>query len=164
MTGTEPLPGAVRIVPAGAAHAGIIAHLSEVGAAASWSASAVVRILALPGCWALLAIAPDGEPAGFVMVRIAADEAEILNLVVAEGARRKGIGRALLDAVTARAGRCGVSAMYLEVATANAAGRALYESVGFQQVGNRRDYYRNGDGNYTDALIMKRAIVKSGTD
>ncbi len=163
MTGTEPPPGAIRIVPAGAAHAGIIAHLSEIGATASWSASAVVRILALPGCWALLAIAPDGEPAGFVMARVAVDEAEILNLVVAEGARRKGIGRALLDAATARAGRRGVSAMYLEVAADNAAGCALYESVGFQKVGNRRDYYRKGDGNYTDALIMKRAIVKSSS-
>ena len=147
-----------RIQAAGPAQAGVVALLSEDGSTEPWSARAVARIFGLPGCWGLLAVRPGGEPAGFVIARVAADEAEILNLVVAEGARRKGIGRELLAAALEKAGQSGASAIFLEVAADNPAGRALYQSAGFREIGVRPDYYRRRRGDYIDALIMKRAI------
>lgn len=147
-----------RIQTAGLAQAGVIAVLSEYGSTEPWPAQAVARIFGLPGCWGLLAVRPGGEPAGFLVARVAADEAEILNLVVAEGARRKGIGRELVAAALEKARQSGASAVFLEVAADNPAGCALYESAGFRKVGVRPDYYRGRRGNYIDALIMKRAI------
>ena len=148
----------IRIQTAGLAAAEVIARLSECGCAQTWSPYAVARLLGMPGCWGLLAVRPDGEPAGFLVARVVADEAEILNLVVAKDARRKGFGRELVAAALAKACKSGAAAVYLEVATDNAAGCALYRSVGFQEVGVRPDYYRRRQGNYIDAIIMKRAI------
>ncbi len=148
----------IRIRAAGLAQARVVALLSEYGSTEPWPTQAVARIFGLPGCWGLLAVRPGGEPAGFVVARVAADEAEILNLVVAEGARRKGIGRELVAAALEKARQSGASAVFLEVAADNPAGRALYESAGFREVGVRPDYYRQRRGNYIDALIMKRAI------
>jgi ribosomal-protein-alanine N-acetyltransferase len=148
----------IRIQIAGLAQAEVIARLSECGSAEPWSAHAVARILGLPGCWGLLAVRPGGEPTGFLVARVAADEAEILNLVVAEGARRKGFGRELIAAALAKARQSAASAIFLEVAADNPAGRALYQSAGFREIGVRPDYYRRRRGDYIDALIMKRAI------
>lgn len=149
---------------AGPADAQTIAALSESPTTEFWSAEAVAKILGLPGCWAFIAEGPGAEATGFVIARVAADEAEILNLVVAESARRRGIGRALLAAAVEQAERAGASAIFLEVAADNPAGRALYESSGFRKVGRRPDYYRRSPVEYVDALIMKRSIVKSGAD
>lgn len=162
---TSHRPGTpVQVRPAGVADADVIARLSENGATESWPAAAVERILGLPGCWGLLAVRPDGEAAGFLIARVVADEAEILNLVVDAGDRRTGIGRKLVDTVLDAARRAGASAVFLEVAVDNIAGCALYESAGFRKVGIRLDYYRVSSGDYTDALIMKRATVESDAD
>ena len=156
--------GPVRIQVAGPIHARVIAGLSECGSAEPWTDHAVARILDLPGHWGLLAVEPRGAPVGFLVARVAADEAEILNLVVAAGARRTGVGRSLVNAALDKARETGASVVILEVAADNSAGRSLYGSAGFRQVGIRPNYYRWKSGDYVDALIMKRATVKSTVD
>lgn len=94
------------------------------------------------------------DEAGFILARVAADEAEILTLAVAPEARRKGVARALLTAVVETLGARGAKRLYLEVAADNAAARALYESAGFSEVGRRSGYYPHG----ADALVLARAI------
>jgi ribosomal protein S18 acetylase RimI-like enzyme len=70
--------------------------------------------------------------------RVSEDEFEILNLAVAPESRRRGLGRALLLAALARGGR-----WFLEVRESNAAARALYGSLGFREIGERRAYYND---------------------
>ena len=92
------------------------------------------------------------EIAGYVVALDAADEGEILNLAVAPGGRRHGLGRALvhsiLEALTAR----GVRQVYLEVRESNAPARALYAAHGFKEAGRRKQYYRRPA---EDAIVLR---------
>ncbi|HEV8678909.1 MAG TPA: GNAT family N-acetyltransferase [Stellaceae bacterium] len=124
-----------------------------------WDASAIERILALPGGFGHLAWEED-NPAGFVLARDLGGEVEILSLGVVPERRRHGVGRALLDAVIDEAGRRCTSSVVLEVAAGNATARRLYAAAGFRCVGCRPRYY--GDtGDHADALIL-RLIIASG--
>ncbi len=88
-----------------------------------------------------------------VLLRVAADEAEILTIGVA--ARRQGLGTALMAAALAAARAQGAAAMFLEVAADNAAARGLYGNLGFAAAGQRRGYYANG----ADALLLRRDLA-----
>lgn len=125
----------------------------------AWSAAAIAALLATPGSFGLLSIAPEA-PSGFVLARIAADEAEIISLGVLPACRRRGLARALLDAAARRAADSGASRLFLEVAADNAAARALYLRQGFAQMGRRAGYYRRGGGT-VDALILARPLAIS---
>lgn len=82
------------------------------------------------------------ELVGYVVGREVAGTGEILNLAVAPGARRHGLGRRLLEAgVDALAAR-GAEEIFLEVRESNLGARALYASAGFRPVGQRSGYYR----------------------
>jgi ribosomal-protein-alanine N-acetyltransferase len=69
--------------------------------------------------------------------RISDDECEVLQLVVLEEYRRRGIASALLQRLIIQ--EC--SSLFLEVRTSNTAARQLYEKIGFTKIGIRRDYY-----------------------
>jgi [ribosomal protein S18]-alanine N-acetyltransferase len=114
-----------------------------------WGADAMRLQLELPGAFAFI----DAR-GGFVLARVAADEAEILTVAVMPEARRAGLARALLAAAMAEARARGATSMFLEVAEANMAGRALYAGSGFVQVGTRPNYYPGGAA----ALILRLAL------
>lgn len=98
----------------------------------------------------------DSALVGYVIALVVSDEAEIADLAVAVGARRRGIGGLLLDHVAAEVAQQGVHTLYLEVRESNAAARALYRSRSFLQVGRRRGYYRQPP---EDALLLKRDLA-----
>jgi ribosomal-protein-alanine N-acetyltransferase len=103
---------------------------------------------------ALFLIAETAEGvAGYVVAIDAADEGEILNLAVAPGGRRHGLGRALVQAVLAALGERGAEHVYLEVRESNAPARALYAAHGFQEAGRRKEYYRRP---VEDAIVLRR--------
>ena len=123
-----------------------------------WDAGSLERILALHGVFGYLAwlgkSPGDESPGGFILARDLGGEAEILTLGVLPEMRRLGVGRALLDAVVAQAGRRRAASVVLEVAADNEAARRLYASVGFIRVGTRPRYYRR-DHATVDALILR---------
>lgn len=88
------------------------------------------------------------------MGRAAAQEAEVLTLAVHPGARRGGVGAALMRALMAEAAARGASEMFLEVAEHNAPARALYARIGATEAGRRRRYYPDG----SDALVLRLPI------
>jgi ribosomal-protein-alanine N-acetyltransferase len=95
--------------------------------------------------------------AGFLIVSITADEAEILTLGTASTLRRQGIASALLTRMTENVADLGATVIFLEVSVRNDAARALYERHGFVSEGLRKGYYDTPDGP-EDAVIMKRAL------
>lgn len=141
------------------AAAGVAAAIHARAADAPWSAETFAGLLVQPGVFGLVAtggVATGGEaPRGFILCRVAADEAEVLALAVLPEARRAGIARALLTAALAQAAAGGAARMLLEVSVRNDAALALYRSVGFDEVGRRKGYYaESGGGGPADALVM----------
>ena len=94
-------------------------------------------------------------PAGVVICRTVAGEAEILTVGVAGWARRTGVGRSLMHADIDLAREAGAQLMFLEVDVANPAAITLYERLGFQRAGLRKAYYDRGVDGLADALVMR---------
>ncbi|MCV9938092.1 GNAT family N-acetyltransferase [Boseaceae bacterium BT-24-1] len=103
-------------------------------------------------------IGSASDPCGFVMSRIAADEAEILSIVVAGSKRRSGLGQTLLAAHLALLGARGIGRLFLEVEEGNASAIGLYHRLGFETVGRREGYYPKPDGSRAAALVMRRDL------
>jgi ribosomal-protein-alanine N-acetyltransferase len=119
-----------------------------------WSAEAFAALLGTPGTAAYLAEA-NAEAAGFILVREAGGEAEILSLGVKPEARRQGLARSLVQAAAKAILANGSQILFLEVAADNLAARALYVSLGFAEVGRRPAYYTKPGAPARDALILK---------
>jgi ribosomal-protein-alanine N-acetyltransferase len=95
----------------------------------------------------------DGLVLGWVAVR--GDEpADLTRIAVHPDARRRGLGRALLDEGFELARREGADRMLLEVAATNGPALRLYRSAGFVEISRRRGYYGPG----VDALVMERRL------
>ena len=131
-----------------------------------WSAEAWAGLLADSTVTAVIALAgrswtppgaQAGHPTGALAWRIVADEAEILTIGVTPGARRTGIGAALLRHGLAACAAGGAACLWLEVAEGNAPARRLYEAAGFAMRGRRKGYYRRGP-RVVDALVMARTL------
>lgn len=97
----------------------------------------------------------DGRIAGFLFARIAADEAEVLNLAVAQEIRGRGAGARLLHAAMEFAREGGAKKLFLEVRESNAAAIAFYKRAGFEDSGRRKGYYRDPT---EDACVLTRQI------
>jgi [ribosomal protein S18]-alanine N-acetyltransferase len=92
--------------------------------------------------------------AGYGVLSMGAGEAHVLNICVAEAARRRGVGRGLLLALLVHARDRGVRDAFLEVRRSNRGAISLYHGLGFECVGTRRGYYQALDGR-EDALVYR---------
>ncbi|MBL8552938.1 MAG: GNAT family N-acetyltransferase [Phenylobacterium sp.] len=102
------------------------------------------------------------DPAGVLICRAIAGEAEILTVGVAPWARRQGVAQALMAAAIGAARGVGAADMFLEVDVGNAPAVTLYERLGFVRTGVRRDYYDRGAAGRADALVMRLDLTSSG--
>jgi ribosomal-protein-alanine N-acetyltransferase len=154
--GRSPLP---VIRPLRLDKAADCARLHAADFAYPWSANDMASLIARPETLAAAAVDPaSGGLRGFVLSRLAADEAEILTIAVESGWRGKGVGRALLAENLRQAANAGAKAMFLEVDEANAPAHALYARYGFTKVGERVGYYRRRDGSPATAVVMRRSL------
>lgn len=122
----------------------------------AWTRNQCLGILAMPGVWLTIATL-DGEPAGFALSRIVADEAELLLLATVPAMRRRGVAAALLRSVITDAISSGAVTLHLEVREGNDAIK-LYRGTGFVKVGQRRNYYRGTTGQAFDAFTYSRKL------
>ncbi len=124
----------------------------------AWDAEELARMMAQDSTVVLVArrSSPYGtrSPIGFLILRIAADEAEVITIAVQPRQRGRGIGKKLMEAGLFRlySDRC--KSLCLEVDSANDSAILLYRSLGFKEVGQRKGYYGNSDGDGT-ALVMR---------
>ncbi|MBK7974269.1 MAG: ribosomal protein S18-alanine N-acetyltransferase [Deltaproteobacteria bacterium] len=126
----------------------------------SWSRAHFLVELESPLGAAYVARSPrhrDGALLGFAVVRVVADECEVLTVAVDPKARRRGVGRALLERALGDAQRRGATRAHLEVRAGNRAAIALYALLGFGERGLRARYYVNPT---EDALLMTADLAR----
>lgn len=139
--------------------------LAEIHAGAfhrGWSPAEIEALLADRRTIAIVgrrgSLLGSRRPVGFVIVRAAGDEAEVLTLAVAPAHRRRGIGRLVMDEAIRRLYADRVKALFLEVDEGNLAALALYRRLGFSVAGRRGNYYARPEGGSAAALVMRADI------
>lgn len=90
----------------------------------------------------------------------AVDELHLLNITVSPQLRRLGIGARMMGAIEGVAAQQGMPRIILEVRPSNASALKLYQSLGYEQIGLRKNYYpaEPGSGAREDALVMAKSI------
>jgi ribosomal-protein-alanine N-acetyltransferase len=130
-------------------HVCAVAELEKQNFSEPWSENSVRG--ELTNDLALWLVALDGDSVvGYVGSQTVLGEADMMNIAVADSHRRRGIARALVEELIVR---LDATMLTLEVRASNAPAIRLYESLGFRQVGLRKNYYRKPK---EDALILRK--------
>jgi ribosomal-protein-alanine acetyltransferase len=141
----------------------IMAIENEVFGTDAWSRDSMRAELADKHGYYLVAF-PPGRPeqveayAG-LRAPLREPQADIQTIAVAESARRHGLGRVLMQRMIAEARERGATEIFLEVRADNPAAQSLYESLAFEALAVRPNYYQP-DG--VDAIVMRHTIVEPG--
>lgn len=143
------------IRPASPVDANALADIHASCFARPWPADSLRTLIADPTGAGFVALDAQGMPAGFVLGRIAADEAEILTLAVMPPHRRQGMAAALCAHLVTALSTRGAATLFLEVSRAQRPALSLYAGLGFARVGLRPHYYEDG----SDAILMRLAPV-----
>ncbi len=139
---------------AGITHVHVLAALHQTSFETPWSADEIGKLLTHPGTNATLAMDMHHTPVGFVLVRQAADEAEILTLCVDPQYRAQKIATRMVDSLKAEFKTQKVKKIFLEVADDNFPAIRVYQNCGFNTVAKRPGYYNKHGQSAKDALIM----------
>ncbi len=100
----------------------------------------------------------DEVIAGYGILSIAAGEANILNVCVSPSLQGQGLGRRLMENLLSVARRRKAGIAFLEVRASNSIAQRLYQSLGFNQIGSRRNYYPAHRGR-EDAVMMALELL-----
>lgn len=131
-----------------AGHLPALAAIERACFRAPWSEQALREEL---GKGIFLVAERAGAAVGYVGCQTVLDEGYITNVAVLPAARRQGVARAMLRALTEQAARQELAFVTLEVRASNAPAIALYEGAGFRPAGVRRRFYTQPT---EDAVLM----------
>ena len=133
-------------------HVSQIAELEKLCFSDPWSEKSIATELTSKlSCWL---VAMEGNcVVGYVGSQSVLGESDMMNIAVHPDHRRKGVAEALVMSLIEELTRRGNHCLMLEVRPSNAPAIALYEKLGFRQVGRRPNYYRNPK---EDALILRK--------
>jgi [ribosomal protein S18]-alanine N-acetyltransferase len=151
-------PAGLHIEPGFKRDAADLARIHAQGFYRGWPADEFESFLDEPLTPVYVACDAKRRIAGFALVRVVADEAELLTIAVDKKWRGKRIGQALLRAAFEDLLLSSARRMFLEVEDGNTAAQRLYEREGFKRIGERRGYYGKADGSAATALVMARDL------
>ena len=136
-------------------HVAQVAALEKVCFSDPWSENSIASELRNP--LSLWLVAMDGEAlAGYVGSQAVMGEADMMNVAVSPDYRRQGIAGELVTRLVEELKGRGNHSLALEVRESNFGAIALYQKLGFTQVGYRPGYYRNPK---EGALILRKEWV-----
>lgn len=144
----------MNIVEMNEVHVTQVAELEKRCFSDPWSERSIASELS--NQLALWLVAEDnGVVAGYIGSQTVPDESDMMNVAVHPDYRRRGIAEALVNTLCDALKERGSVSLTLEVRASNEPAKALYEKLGFEQVGRRPNYYRNPK---EDALILKKML------
>ena len=142
----------MRIETMTADHVPQVAALEAICFHDPWSEKSVASELTNP--LSLWLVALDGDRvAGYVGSQSVLGESDMMNVAVHPDYRRQGIAEKLCLVLVQALKEKGNHCLTLEVRASNDPAKALYEKLGFQQIGLRKNYYRNPK---EDACILRK--------
>ena len=142
----------MRFLEMKAVHVPQVAALEKLCFADPWSENSVSSELNNDLALWLVAM-NDDTVVGYIGSQTVAGETDVMNIAVHPDWRRRGIAQSLIECLVVELKNRGSEALMLEVRVSNAPAIALYEKLGFRQVGRRPNYYRNPK---EDALILRK--------
>jgi [ribosomal protein S18]-alanine N-acetyltransferase len=149
--------GPAMVEPASLRDAAVLANIHSASFHRGWGESEFERML-MERNTLVHRLRIGRKIIGFSVSRMAADEAEILSIAVAEKHRGRGLSNNLLLTHLGHLAGRGVRAVFLEVEENNQPARRLYQRAGFTVVGRRERYYRQNGGEPLNALLMRRDL------
>ena len=133
-------------------HVAQIAALEKICFSDPWSQRSIAS--ELDNGLAFWLVATEGEQvAGYIGSQTVMDETDMMNVAVHPDFRRQGIAQALVSTLVEKLREKGSHCLTLEVRASNTPASALYEKLGFLEIGRRKNYYRNPR---EDALILRK--------
>ena len=142
----------MMIVRMNESHVSAVAELEKLCFRDPWSENSVAS--ELKNKLALWLVAEeDGIVTGYIGSQTCGEESDVMNVAVAPGFRRRGIAEALVHSLVEELKAVESRCLTLEVRASNAPAIALYEKLGFREIGRRKNYYRNPR---EDALILRK--------
>lgn len=144
----------MKIVPMEERHLEELARLEQECFSHPWSRQALEEELSNPAAVFLVAVEGEGV-VGYAGMHVVWGEGYIDNIAVFPHARRKGVGRKLVQALIDWMDHHEGLFLTLEVRPSNEAAVLLYHSVGFEEAGRRKGFYQDPK---EDALLMTRPL------
>ena len=139
-----------KLVPADRSHLPQLAALERACFSHPWSEAMLAEELYNDNASLVAAEGEDGTVLGYGMVRAVLDEGCLERIAVVPAYRRQGVAEELLSAFL-RFGQAHLAFLTMEVREGNAPAIALYEKLGFREVGRRKNYYPESK---EDAVLM----------
>jgi [ribosomal protein S18]-alanine N-acetyltransferase len=96
---------------------------------------------------------------GYYIALPAPDEMHLLNITVMSACQRRGYSQRMFEDLLQKCRELNAAKVWLEVRPSNQPARALYERLGFTQLGQRKAYYPAGVGRREDALVLCLAVA-----
>ena len=135
-------------------HVAQVAELEKLCFSDPWSENSIASELKNPLSFWLVAL--DGERiAGYVGSQTVMDESDMMNVAVHPDYRKQGIATALIVGLVEELRKRGSRCLTLEVRASNETAISVYSKLDFQEVGRRKNYYRNPR---EDALILRKEL------
>ena len=151
-------PAGLHIEPGRMGDAKELARIHALGFYRGWPVGEFESFLSDDNTPVFVACDARRRIAGFALIRVVGDEAELLTIAVDPKWRGKRIGQALLKAVFEYLLMTPARRMFLEVSEENVPAIKLYQREGFTTISSRKGYYPKPDGSQATALVMARDL------
>lgn len=147
----------VEIKPLSEEDCQIAAQIHKEGFYKNWSAQEIKDLLEKPMIFGLQ-VQKQNDLLGFILWSEAADEVEILTLVIHPSYQRQGLSTLLLQSLFPLLKKKKITKIFIEVAEDNVGAIALYKSLDFIYLNQRPNYYSREGGQYCTAMIYVKEL------
>ncbi len=152
----RPVDSSLRVTQMLVEHLLLVCQIEKRAYSYPWSRSVFADCLSAGYSCHLLWDGP--QLMGYSLVAIAAGEAHLLNLCIDPGHQGRGYAGRFLKVILRISAELDARTVYLEVRPSNRGALALYRRFGFEQIGQRKNYYRAATGR-EHAVVLSRGIT-----